>query len=142
MRSKTDYYSKKYAHLYMSLAEQCAIQSVAERRKVGCVILLPCGALAHGWNGMPSGSESEICEIDGITNPCVIHAEDNALRKVVGSDTRGSVAFVTLSPCVPCAEKLIGAGVSRVVYRDDYRCMKGVELLRGKEVEVVKINCD
>lgn len=123
----------------MTMAQQCAMQSVARRKKVGCVIVLKCGAVAHGWNGMPSGCVDETCEdSEGITKNEVIHAEDNALRKVKDLDLSDSVAFVTLSPCVDCALKLIDAGVSNVVYKDEYKCLNGVDLLRGEGVIVEK----
>ena len=37
--------------------------------------------------------------------------------------------YVTLSPCKMCAKSIVNAGISEVVYREDYRCNEGVELL-------------
>lgn len=123
----------------MAMAQKCAMQSVANRKKVGCVIVLKCGAVAHGWNGMPSGSTDESCEgADGLTKSDVIHAEDNALMKVSALDCSGSVAFVTLSPCYDCAEKLIKAGVGKVIYLNEYKCDSGLIGLESNGVIVEK----
>jgi len=53
------------------------------------------------------------------------HAEEQALA-TAGESARGAVAFVTLEPCgerssgaASCAERLIAAGVARVVYACD-----------------------
>ena len=37
-----------------------------------------------------------------------------------------------------CSKLIIQAGIKRVVYRDEYRILDGVELLRRAGVEVVK----
>lgn len=128
----------------MKMAKVCAVSSVAGRLQVGCVILMNDLSLFHGWNGRPSGSDSEICEChDNKTLPDVIHAEDNAIRKVVNSfevlHTRDSVAFVTHAPCVDCAQKLVDFGISKVYYGESYRCTSGVEVLLKSGVEVVKL---
>lgn len=74
--------------------------------RVGCVLLAPDGTeIAEGFH-RAAGSP---------------HAEVAALQ-VAGDDARGATAVVTLEPCNhhgrtgPCAEALIAAGVSRVVF--------------------------
>lgn len=96
--------------------------------RVGCVLLDPQGHIvAEGWHR-------------GAGTP---HAEVDALSKV--AEASGLTAVVTLEPCNhtgrtgPCAEALIAAGVSRVVYAlDDPGETEGggAERLRAAGIEV------
>ncbi|WP_281252387.1 bifunctional diaminohydroxyphosphoribosylaminopyrimidine deaminase/5-amino-6-(5-phosphoribosylamino)uracil reductase RibD [Planktotalea arctica] len=71
---------------------------------VGCVIVKAGRVIGRGWT-QPGGRP---------------HAETMALAQA-GARARGAVAYVTLEPCAhhgqtpPCAEALIGAGITRVV---------------------------
>ena len=47
---------------------------------------------------------------------------------------------MTASPCMECAKLIIQSGISRVVYRDEYRLTDGVDLLRKAGIEVEKID--
>ncbi|MER5931535.1 bifunctional diaminohydroxyphosphoribosylaminopyrimidine deaminase/5-amino-6-(5-phosphoribosylamino)uracil reductase RibD [Streptomyces sp. NPDC002054] len=73
---------------------------------VGCVITDPVGTVVgEGWHQRAGGP----------------HAEVHALR-AAGEAARGGTAYVTLEPCNhtgrtgPCAQALVQAGISRVVY--------------------------
>lgn len=57
-----------------------------------------------------------------ITNPEVLHAESNAILKVARSTNSsvGSTLYTTLSPCLECAKLIIQAGITRVVYSEQY----------------------
>jgi len=73
------------------------------------------------------------------------HAEVNALT-VASEAARGATAYVTLEPCAhhgktpPCAEALIGAGVSRVVaaMQDPHQEVagRGLQILKDAGIEV------
>ena len=43
--------------------------------------------------------------------------------------------YVTLSPCRMCAKATINAGISEVIYDEEYRDLGGVELLKEMGVE-------
>ncbi|MGW6950725.1 bifunctional diaminohydroxyphosphoribosylaminopyrimidine deaminase/5-amino-6-(5-phosphoribosylamino)uracil reductase RibD [Streptomyces xanthophaeus] len=73
---------------------------------VGCVITDAAGTVVgEGWHQQAGGP----------------HAEVHALR-AAGAAARGATAYVTLEPCNhtgrtgPCAQALLDAGISRVVY--------------------------
>ena len=74
------------------------------------------------------------------------HAEEQALE-LAGEDARGATAFVTLEPCggrssgaASCAERLVEAGVARVVVacRDPHPLAsgRGLDRLRAAGVAV------
>lgn len=73
--------------------------------RVGCVLADGERVIAEGWHERAGGP----------------HAEAVALA-AAGPSARGATAYVTLEPCChqgrtpPCADALIAAGVSRVVY--------------------------
>ena len=71
----------------------------------------------------------------------VIHAESNALMKVARStnSTEGSVAFVTHAPCIHCSKLLYQAGVKEVYYRNEYRCLDGIEFLKKCGIGVHRV---
>lgn len=98
--------------------------------QVGAVLLAPSGeVLAEGWH----------------RGAGTAHAEVDALSHLAPGAARGATAVVTLEPCNhtgltgPCAEALIAAGVSRVVYAvDDPGPVSGggAERLRAAGIDV------
>lgn len=69
----------------------------------------------------------------------ITHAEEAALSKA--SHLRNSTLYVTLSPCMECALKIIEhGGVTKVVYdafypSPVYRCKEALELLKNHGIE-------
>ncbi len=97
--------------------------------------------ISDGYNGTPAGFEN-VCEDEaGITKPYVLHAEANAITKVARSNnsSQGATLYVTASPCIECSKLIIQAGISRVVYQDEYRLTDGVDLLRRVGIECCHI---
>jgi diaminohydroxyphosphoribosylaminopyrimidine deaminase/5-amino-6-(5-phosphoribosylamino)uracil reductase len=76
--------------------------------RVGCVIAQGTKIIGEGWHERAGEAHAEVAAL-------------NAVRSA-GLDPKGTAAYVTLEPCShhgrtpPCAEALIAAGVSRVVY--------------------------
>ena len=66
----------------------------------------------------------------------MIHAEINALLKMDYNNPKDKTIYVTLSPCRQCAKAIINAGVSRVVYDEEYRDPAGVDLLWNVGIQV------
>ncbi|MFF5929190.1 MULTISPECIES: bifunctional diaminohydroxyphosphoribosylaminopyrimidine deaminase/5-amino-6-(5-phosphoribosylamino)uracil reductase RibD [Streptomyces] len=98
---------------------------------VGCVVTDASGhVVGEGWHQRAGGP----------------HAEVHALR-AAGVLARGGTAFVTLEPCNhtgrtgPCAQALIEAGISRVVYAvadPNPQATGGADTLRAAGIEVVQ----
>ena len=124
------------------MARIWAENSYCERRKVGALLVKDNMIISDGYNGTPSGFEN-VCEDENdVTKPYVLHAEANAISKVAksGNSSDGATLYVTASPCVECAKLIIQSGITRVVYRDEYRLTDGVDLLRRAGIEVEKVD--
>lgn len=132
---------KDFDEIYMGFAQGISVKSKANRKKVGACIVTKNGVALSGYNGSPTGWDN-ICEDEnGATKPEVIHAELNCVLKAAreGVSLVGSVCYVTLAPCTSCSAMLFQAGVKRVIYKEPYRDMTGVELLQKHGVEVYQI---
>lgn len=95
-----------------------------------------------GYNGTPPGEDNTCEDSSGaVTLPHVIHAEDNALRKLEDDHTAsdGAALFVTTAPCSSCAELIIRRNIGSVFYRDTYRSEDGIRLLEAAGITVSKI---
>lgn len=120
----------------MQAAETYAKLSSAKRMKVGAVIIKDNRIISIGYNGMPSGWTNE-CETTDeygnmpVTKKEVIHAESNAITKVAKSteSAENSTLYTTCSPCLECSKLIYQSGVSRVVYRDEYKSNEGLTFL-------------
>jgi dCMP deaminase len=149
----------------MECAEAYAKLSYAERSKVGALLVSPDDRpLCCGFNGTSPGRDNEceytetcpVCSGTGRDRyidckPCggrgiitktkaeVHHAERNLLgfANKFGIATNGCSIYVTLSPCVECAKQMEIAGIKRVVFKEPYRDLSGVEylVLRGIQCE-------
>lgn len=111
---------------YMRIANLISQQSYAEDRKVGAIIVKGDNIISFSYNGTPRGTDN-----DTQTNE-VLHAEAQAIAKVARSNqsAMGSTLYCTLSPCIDCAKLAYAAGISRVVYRDPYKCDRGINFLK------------
>lgn len=129
---------QKEVNAHMMAAYVYAELSSCERRQVGCVLVKDDSIIAIGYNGTPSG-DCNCCEdADGITKDSVIHAEDNALRKLTRryETSVGCTVFITTAPCIKCAEKLTSAQVSAVYFNEPYNNLSGVKYLKDHNVSV------
>ena len=115
----------------LQLAEK-GLYSTAPNPRVGCLIVKDGRIIAQGWHRVAGAA----------------HAEIEALNKLSSKETaRGATVYVTLEPCShtgrtpPCCERLIAAGVNRVVaaMRDPNPLVsgKGFERLAAAGIEVV-----
>lgn len=120
----------KYDKMHMATAEAYADESQCPRTHVGCALVLASGVVSPGFNGMASGGPNQ-WEFSPDGNPEVVHAELNSLGKCLeqGLSTRGATMYVTLSPCLECSKLLVRAGVKRVVYKNKYRNVDGLNYL-------------
>ena len=135
---------KSLDQTYMRMAEELSKLSYAERKKVGCLIVKDTQIISEGYNGTPKGFPNE-CEYtnyvdEEYTKPEVLHAESNAITKLARStnSSSGSTLYVTLAPCFDCSKLIIQAGVTRVIFKDNYR-KDGIALLNKAGIDVSQI---
>ena len=149
--------------VYIKMAQEMSTLSSCNRRKVGAILTLDNRPIATGYNGTLPGADNCCEDSKGNTLPHTLHAEANlfyfCLRQGIRTEYEDQERFLhqghtsksagmslrklrhrtslylTLSPCIQCAEMIISSGVKRVVFLEQYRCVKGLEFLKGNEVE-------
>ena len=91
--------------------------------------------LSVGYNGNYTGGPNEV-ESEQPGESGFLHAEVNCLLKMDYNNPKSKVMYVTLSPCRMCAKAIINAGISEVVYGEEYRDTSGLEILRNVGISV------
>jgi len=124
----------------MQMAETIAQRSHHPTFKVGALIVTSDNTqvLSLGYNGRAAG----MLNVPKSGEPgCsgLLHAEINALLKLDYNNPKDKVMYITLSPCENCAMAIINSGIKKVVYKDAYRDMSGVDLLRKANITVNNI---
>ena len=132
----------KYDIAYLEMAEAFSKTSVAERLKVGCVIVRDGQPISLGINGTPSGWYTNNCEDEnGETSWFTKHAEVQALNKLRKSteSSVGADMYITHSPCKMCCLDIIDAGIKRIVFKESYRDTSGIEILKQHGIIVEQL---
>lgn len=126
---------------YLKMAMIWAQNSYCKRRQVGALLVKNKMIISDGYNGTPSGFENNCEDENNTTFPYVLHAEANAITKVAKSNNSsdGATLYVTSSPCLECAKLIIQAGITRVVFNDNYHIADGIRLLEKANIQVVQI---
>lgn len=132
----------KHDKSYMDMAVIWSKNSYAKRKQVGCLIVKNNSIIADGYNGTPSGMPN-ICEDEeNKTHWYVLHAEANALSKVMKSNqnSEGATMYVTLAPCQNCSKLILQSGIKRLVYLEFYGDYSGIDFLKENGVIVEMLN--
>lgn len=118
---------------FMDIAHVVARRGNCLRRQVAAVIVKDRRIISSGYNGTPrgvvncfeggcprcagqAGSGSDLDE-------CICsHAEENAITQAAyhGIAIREATLYSTCSPCLLCTKMIINAGISEVVYEQEY----------------------
>jgi dCMP deaminase len=125
--------------LYISMALLMAKRATCQRLSVGCVITSKeHRIIATGYNGpLPSNNHCTTCDVNQSCNQAV-HAEANAIAFAAkeGISLKGSILYLTHSPCETCAKLIIQSGISKVVYDKLFRTTEGLGILEENQIEV------
>ncbi len=123
------------------MAAEWAKLSHCKRKQVGALIVKNNTIISDGYNGTPSGFTNACEDEDGNTHWYVLHAEANALLKVVRStqNAEDGTLYITLSPCKECSKLIIQAGIKRVVYLNEYKDTAGIDFLKEFGIELKHI---
>jgi dCMP deaminase len=129
----------------MNIAHEVAQRSTCTRAQVGAVIVKEKRILTTGYNGSPRGLPhcSEVgCLMENGHCVRTLHAEQNAIIQAAlhGVLTEGSTVYVTHQPCFLCAKMIINAGITRIVYDNEYPDDKSRDFLEQAGVELAVIS--
>lgn len=147
----------KFVDMFMAIAKTVAMQSYAERLKVGSVAVKDDRIISIGYNGTAPGTDNT-CEemyedfehsptesggpymvvLKQRTKKDVIHAEMNLIYKLArdGESGKGADLFITHAPCFECSKAILSVGFKKVWFREQYRDLTGVSFLKTHGVEV------
>ena len=145
--------------LYESLAQIVSTRSTCLRAQVGAVIIRDRRIISYGYNGAPPGmphctdvgclettvyaepihaSGADLSGVEVRIPGCAraIHAEANAIAWAAraGISVEGAELYCTHGPCLSCAQLMLSAGIKFAWWAEDYRDMRGAELLRSAGV--------
>ena len=128
--------------VFIGMADLMRGRSACWRKQVGAIIVKDNRPISTGYNGPFTGRPhctQNSCK--GANCDISIHAEANAIAFAArnGVSTEGCTLYVSLSPCINCAKLIIAAGITKVVYSEEYRDRSGVELLGNANVSVEKM---
>ena len=120
-------------HYFMEIAKVVAIRGNCSRRQVAAVIVKDHRIISTGYNGTPRGIQNCFdggCPRCSSNTPsghdlasCVCcHAEENSIVQAAyhGISVKDSTLYTTFSPCLQCAKMIINAGITEVVYHQEY----------------------
>ncbi len=132
----------------MKQAFSVANSSKAEKRKVGCILLLPGNRIVKGFNRTFEGLSCE--DKHGNTKGSVIHAEEDAIFSAIkqfNGILPNGIMYVTHAPCLNCAKLIVHYGIIKLFYSemtDKFRQLKGginaESLLLNNNVEIQQIS--
>lgn len=128
-----------WKEIWMNVAELMAKRSHHPTFKVGAIVTSNDNTqiLSVGYNGNEAGGENEpeSCE-PGMSG--LLHAEINCLLKMDYNNPKDKTMWLTLSPCQQCAKAIVNSGIKNVIYRDEYRDNRGLEILLKSGIKVEK----
>ncbi|MBB6371005.1 deoxycytidylate deaminase [Chryseobacterium shigense] len=132
----------KFDKAYLKMAQEWAKLSYCKRKQVGALIVKDRMIISDGYNGTPSGFENCCEDEEGKTHWYVLHAEANAILKLAAStqSAKGATLYLTLSPCKECSKLILQAGITRLVYINEYSDDDGIAFLRNHGIEIEQIS--
>jgi dCMP deaminase len=119
--------------LFLDISDSLARMGTCSRKGVGCVVVVSGRIVATGWNGaLPGARHCDHTDGGDMENGhCsnAIHAEANAVAQAASTavSLAGGTAYTSVTPCRHCYQLLRASGVSKIIYRGDYRMHPLVE---------------
>src|SRR5690625_4561921 len=131
----------KYDKAYLRIAREWGQLSHCKRKKVGALIVKDRMIISDGYNGTPTGFENYCEDEQGYTKWYVLHAEANAILKVAAStqSCQDATLYITMSPCKECSKLIHQAGITRLVYHNNYKDDSGLDFLKKAGVKIERI---
>ena len=128
-----------WKEVWMNVAELMSQRSHHPTFKVGAIVTTSDNTqiLSVGYNGNEAGgdNEPESCE-PGMSG--LLHAEINCLLKLDYNNPKEKIMWLTLSPCKMCAKAIINSGIKKVIYKEEYRDIEGLKILKNSGIIIEK----
>ena len=123
-------YRPSWDKVWAEVAKSISKRSYDPRYQVGALVVTSDNTqvLSVGYNGNYSGGPNRV-ESETPGHSGFIHAEINCLLKMDYNNPKKKVMYLTLSPCRMCAKAIVNAGISELVYLEDYRDRTGLSIL-------------
>lgn len=132
----------------MLMCHAVAARSTCRHREQGAIVIKNKRVISCGYNGAPPG-EKDCLECGYCSKeeggPCRaegLHGESNAIISAAraGVSVDGSIIYAIYSPCFPCCNMIKTAGITEVVYEQEYDGYPGGPgYLKALGVEVRKL---
>lgn len=142
--------TRKSKDVYFSeIADLVSSRSTCLRNQVGAVLVKESQILTTGYNGAPKGLPH--CDEEGCMREKLgvkpgerhelcrgLHAEQNSIIQAAyhGVSVRGAKMYCTTFPCSICTKMMINAGITEVVYIDQYDDELSAQLLKESGIKV------
>ena len=106
---------------FRDLVELTATRSSCSKLHVGCILVRDNRIISQGYNGFIAGCPHTSRDRDGH-EVATVHAEQNAIvdcaKRGVSCDK--CTAYITHCPCLNCTKLLLSAGITEILYINDY----------------------
>jgi len=126
---------------FITIAHLVSKRSSCNRLNVGCILVQDNRIISSGYNGHLAKTEHKSI-IRNNHEQLTIHAEVNSIIDCAkrGITTNNAVAYITHFPCLNCFKTLIGAGISKIYYSEDYKNDEIVYQLKEElNIEIIKL---
>mgnify|MGYP001560162243 CR=1 FL=1 len=131
--------------LFSGLLDILAKRGTCPRARVGIILARDSRIVATGYNGAPTNMSHclDVGCLLSLTGGCIraVHAEANVIAFAAreGIRTQDTALYVSLAPCLSCAQLIINAGISDVFYQSPYRNPEGLRLLESVNIKTTYI---
>jgi dCMP deaminase len=138
---------------FAEIADLVSSRSTCIRNQVGAVIVKESQILSTGYNGAPKGLPH--CDEVGCLRQELgikpgerhelcrgLHAEQNAIIQAAyhGVAVKGAKMYATTKPCSICTKMIINAGITEIVYMEDYEDDLAQQLMEEAGLIVRKVD--
>jgi dCMP deaminase len=128
--------------VWLSFATMLAKRSPAPDKQVGCVAVdMKGNVIGYGYNH--SVDENDPCTVDheGKTRDVTLHAEEETIQRAaeMGRSLEGCTLFLTHSPCLRCAARLIRARIKKIYYISSFKNGVSHDFLLNHGVDLIQV---